>query len=165
MTGHIWGASCTCYVSLNRTSILFPFYLWFYRLVEKSLGRFVDERKAKTLKDRSLPLEGYAVVAGRTDKGVTALQQVCSFCMLKNLFCHSVMSSHFLHYHLPLIWGIKIIMVFLLFVKDYYFLLSWSIGTPLFRKKVMNKARKGRRRRNDWTNTIFQSFNEFKFLI
>ncbi|XP_010928780.1 uncharacterized protein [Elaeis guineensis] len=48
-------------------------------LVEKSLGRFVDERKAKKLKDRSLPLEGCAVVAGRTDKGVTALQQVCSF--------------------------------------------------------------------------------------
>jgi len=26
-----------------------------------------------------LPIEGCAVVAGRTDKGVTALQQVCSF--------------------------------------------------------------------------------------
>ncbi|KAG1364188.1 tRNA pseudouridine synthase [Cocos nucifera] len=48
-------------------------------LVEKSLGRFVDERKSKKLKDRSLPLEGCAVVAGRTDKGVTTLQQVCSF--------------------------------------------------------------------------------------
>ncbi|KAG8095144.1 hypothetical protein GUJ93_ZPchr0012g19544 [Zizania palustris] len=48
-------------------------------LVEKHLGKFVDERKAKQLEARSLPIEGYAAVAGRTDKGVTALQQVCSF--------------------------------------------------------------------------------------
>ncbi|KAH7527814.1 hypothetical protein FEM48_Zijuj05G0006400 [Ziziphus jujuba var. spinosa] len=48
-------------------------------LVEKSLGKFVDEKKAQVLKDKCLPLEGCAVVAGRTDKGVTALQQVCSF--------------------------------------------------------------------------------------
>ncbi|GJM97755.1 hypothetical protein PR202_ga14707 [Eleusine coracana subsp. coracana] len=48
----------------------------------KQLGQFVDERKAKQLESRSLPLEGCAVVAGRTDKGVTALQQVCSFCYL-----------------------------------------------------------------------------------
>ncbi|KAJ1260256.1 hypothetical protein BS78_10G217900 [Paspalum vaginatum] len=48
-------------------------------LVEKHLGQFVDERKAKQLESRSLPIEGCAVVAGRTDKGVTALQQVCSF--------------------------------------------------------------------------------------
>ncbi|KAI4379694.1 hypothetical protein MLD38_005957 [Melastoma candidum] len=48
-------------------------------LVEKSLGIFVDERKAKLLKEKCLPLEGCAVVAGRTDKGVTALRQVCSF--------------------------------------------------------------------------------------
>ncbi|KAJ1703369.1 hypothetical protein LUZ63_003148 [Rhynchospora breviuscula] len=47
--------------------------------VEKSLGQFVDEKKAKQLNERSLPIEGCAVVAGRTDKGVTALQQVCSF--------------------------------------------------------------------------------------
>ncbi|KAE8818004.1 tRNA pseudouridine synthase A [Hordeum vulgare] len=48
-------------------------------LVEKHLGQFVDERKAKQLQERSLPVEGCATVAGRTDKGVTALQQVCSF--------------------------------------------------------------------------------------
>uniref|UniRef100_A0A0D9WSX6 tRNA pseudouridine synthase n=1 Tax=Leersia perrieri TaxID=77586 RepID=A0A0D9WSX6_9ORYZ len=48
-------------------------------LVEKHLGQFVDEKKAKQLQARSLPIEGCAVVAGRTDKGVTALQQVCSF--------------------------------------------------------------------------------------
>ncbi|KAG2613504.1 hypothetical protein PVAP13_4KG355600 [Panicum virgatum] len=48
-------------------------------LIEKHLGQFVDERKAKQLEARSLPIEGCAVVAGRTDKGVTALQQVCSF--------------------------------------------------------------------------------------
>ncbi|KAF0904698.1 hypothetical protein E2562_036164 [Oryza meyeriana var. granulata] len=48
-------------------------------LVEKHLGQFVDEKKAKQLEARSLPLEGCAVVAGRTDKGVTALQQVCAF--------------------------------------------------------------------------------------
>ncbi|XP_030548535.1 tRNA pseudouridine synthase A isoform X2 [Rhodamnia argentea] len=47
--------------------------------IEKSLGEFVDEKKAKLLKDKSLPVEGCAVVAGRTDKGVTALGQVCSF--------------------------------------------------------------------------------------
>lgn len=48
-------------------------------IVERSLGRFVDEKKAQQLKAKSLPLEGCAVVAGRTDKGVTALHQVCSF--------------------------------------------------------------------------------------
>lgn len=47
-----------------------------------ALGEFVDEKKAQQLKDRSLPVEGCAVVAGRTDKGVSALHQVCSFCKL-----------------------------------------------------------------------------------
>ncbi|KQK16979.1 hypothetical protein BRADI_1g31737v3 [Brachypodium distachyon] len=40
-------------------------------LVEKHLGQFVDERKAKQLQERSLPIEGCATVAGRTDKGVS----------------------------------------------------------------------------------------------
>ncbi|MED6157625.1 hypothetical protein PIB30_024939 [Stylosanthes scabra] len=48
-------------------------------VVEGSLGKFVDEKKTQLLKDKGLPVEGCAVVAGRTDKGVTALQQVCSF--------------------------------------------------------------------------------------
>ncbi|XP_076898303.1 uncharacterized protein LOC143551845 [Bidens hawaiensis] len=48
-------------------------------VIEKCLGKFVDERKAGLLKDKGLPLEGNAVVAGRTDKGVTGFQQVCSF--------------------------------------------------------------------------------------
>lgn len=48
-------------------------------LVEKYLGSFVDDKKAQQLKDKCKPLEGCAVVAGRTDKGVSALQQVCSF--------------------------------------------------------------------------------------
>lgn len=48
-------------------------------VIEKCLGKFVDERKAALLKDKGLPLEGNAVVAGRTDKGVTGFQQVCSF--------------------------------------------------------------------------------------
>ncbi|KAM3214410.1 hypothetical protein ACQJBY_066730 [Aegilops geniculata] len=39
-------------------------------LVEKHLGQFVDERKAKQLQERSLPVEGCATVAGRTDKGI-----------------------------------------------------------------------------------------------
>lgn len=55
-----------------------------HRLIEKSLGRFVDEKKAKQLEEKSLPVEGCVVVAGRTDKGVTALQQVCSFCELND---------------------------------------------------------------------------------
>ncbi|TMW91305.1 hypothetical protein EJD97_014505 [Solanum chilense] len=48
-------------------------------LVERSLGEFVDEKKAQLLKDKNLPLEACALVAGRTDKGVSASQQVCSF--------------------------------------------------------------------------------------
>ncbi|PWA95273.1 pseudouridine synthase family protein [Artemisia annua] len=48
-------------------------------VIEKSLGKFVDERKAGLLKDKGRPLEGNVVVAGRTDKGVTGFQQVCSF--------------------------------------------------------------------------------------
>lgn len=58
-----------------------------YRLVEKSLGKFVDEKKAQLLKEKKLPIEACAGVAGRTDKGVTALEQVCSFCMLANSIC------------------------------------------------------------------------------
>ncbi|KAG4999106.1 hypothetical protein JHK87_020178 [Glycine soja] len=48
-------------------------------IVEGSLGKFVDEKKTQLLKDKGLPIEGCAIVAGRTDKGVTGLQQVCSF--------------------------------------------------------------------------------------
>jgi tRNA pseudouridine(38-40) synthase len=48
-------------------------------IIEKSLGQFVDEKKAELLKEKGLPLEGCATVAGRTDKGVTAFQQVCAF--------------------------------------------------------------------------------------
>ncbi|KAG2314922.1 hypothetical protein Bca52824_018044 [Brassica carinata] len=48
-------------------------------VVEKSLGAFVDEKKAQLLKKKCKPLEGRVLVAGRTDKGVSALNQVCSF--------------------------------------------------------------------------------------
>ena len=51
-----------------------------YRLIERSIGTFVDDKKAQQLKDKGLPVEGMTAVAGRTDKGVTALNQVCSFC-------------------------------------------------------------------------------------
>lgn len=49
------------------------------RLIERSIGTFVDDKKAQQLKAKGLPIEGMAIVAGRTDKGVTALNQVCSF--------------------------------------------------------------------------------------
>lgn len=62
---------------------MFALVLALGSVVEKSLGKFVDERKAQMLKDKGLPLEGAALVAGRTDKGVTAVHQVCSFCMLQ----------------------------------------------------------------------------------
>lgn len=65
---------------------LFCVVLW-NSVVEQCLGRFVDERKARMLKEKGLPLEGAATVAGRTDKGVTALNQVCSFCMLNLIAC------------------------------------------------------------------------------
>ncbi|KAG2664922.1 hypothetical protein I3843_16G102100 [Carya illinoinensis] len=48
-------------------------------VIERSLANFVDENKVQLLKDKGLPVEGSVVVAGRTDKGVTALQQVCAF--------------------------------------------------------------------------------------
>ncbi|XVE98903.1 hypothetical protein REPUB_Repub03eG0148700 [Reevesia pubescens] len=48
-------------------------------IVEQTLGRFVDDNKAQLLKEKSKPLEGCALVAGRTDKGVSAIGQVCSF--------------------------------------------------------------------------------------
>uniref|UniRef100_A0A9I9CV43 Uncharacterized protein n=1 Tax=Cucumis melo TaxID=3656 RepID=A0A9I9CV43_CUCME len=54
--------------------------LW--QLVRNIIGKFVDETKAQMLKDKCLPLEGCVVVAGRTDKGVTALQQVCTICCM-----------------------------------------------------------------------------------
>ncbi|KAG9132595.1 hypothetical protein Leryth_026477 [Lithospermum erythrorhizon] len=48
-------------------------------LVEEALGKFVDDRKAQQLKENNLPLEACVLVAGRTDKGVSAFKQVCSF--------------------------------------------------------------------------------------
>ncbi|XP_047320001.1 tRNA pseudouridine synthase A isoform X2 [Impatiens glandulifera] len=48
-------------------------------LVERSIGKFVDEKKAEQLREKGFPLEAAVSVAGRTDKGVTALKQVCSF--------------------------------------------------------------------------------------
>ncbi|KAL6575277.1 hypothetical protein OROMI_012562 [Orobanche minor] len=48
-------------------------------LIERCLGKFVDEKRAQLLKEKKLPIDGCVVVAGRTDKGVTAFQQVCSF--------------------------------------------------------------------------------------
>nr|XP_027072367.1 uncharacterized protein LOC113697102 isoform X1 [Coffea arabica] len=48
-------------------------------IIERSLGKFVDEKKTQLLNEKNLPIEGCVVVAGRTDKGVTAFQQVCSF--------------------------------------------------------------------------------------
>ena len=38
--------------------------------MEKIIGRFVDDRKAQRLKEKSLPLEACAVVAGHTYKRV-----------------------------------------------------------------------------------------------
>lgn len=58
-----------------------------YRLIERSLGKFVDENKANLLKEKKLPIDGCVTVAGRTDKGVTALEQVCSFCMFSISIC------------------------------------------------------------------------------
>ncbi|XP_057980936.1 uncharacterized protein LOC131166419 isoform X5 [Malania oleifera] len=52
-------------------------------LVERSLGKFIDEKKVQQLKDKCLPVEGCAIVAGRTDKGVTALQQILGGRMLR----------------------------------------------------------------------------------
>ncbi|KAL4574372.1 hypothetical protein LXL04_021201 [Taraxacum kok-saghyz] len=40
-------------------------------VIEKCIGKFVDERKAALLKGKGLPLKADAVVARRTDKGVT----------------------------------------------------------------------------------------------
>lgn len=48
-------------------------------LVEKSLGKFVDEKKAQELEAKKASVEAAVSVAGRTDKGVSAFQQVCSF--------------------------------------------------------------------------------------
>lgn len=63
-------------------------------VVEKSLGRFVDDKKAQQLRDKSLPLEACASVAGRTDKGVTALQQVCSFyTWRKDVSCQDIKNA------------------------------------------------------------------------
>eukprot|EP01018_Ginkgo_biloba_P027549 Gb_01005 [translate_table: standard] len=48
-------------------------------LVEKALGKFVDEQKARKLEAKACSVEAAVSVAGRTDKGVSAVQQVCSF--------------------------------------------------------------------------------------
>lgn len=66
--------------TLFNSFILDSHFASSYSVVEVSLGKFVDENKTQLLKDKGLPIQGCAAVAGRTDKGVTALQQVCSFC-------------------------------------------------------------------------------------
>ncbi|KAH9305990.1 hypothetical protein KI387_010394, partial [Taxus chinensis] len=48
-------------------------------LVEKTLGKFVDEKKAQEMEAKNGSVEATLSVAGRTDKGVSAFQQVCSF--------------------------------------------------------------------------------------
>lgn len=91
-------------ISMVGSLTLLVWYSSYYSLVEKSLGRFVDERKAQQLKEKSLPMEGCATVAGRTDKGVTARQQVCSFCKFLlsiHTFTHILCYSH--HHHIIVI--------------------------------------------------------------
>ena len=51
-----------------------------YRVLEQALGKFCDGKKAASLKSEGISVEAVVTVAGRTDKGVHAAGQVCSFC-------------------------------------------------------------------------------------
>eukprot|EP00249_Psilotum_nudum_P009086 c21700_g1_i1 orf=785-1564(-) len=48
-------------------------------LVEQALGRFVNGKRATFFESQGLSVEASVSVAGRTDKGVHAVGQVCSF--------------------------------------------------------------------------------------
>lgn len=48
-------------------------------LLEQALGRFSDGKRAASLKSKGFSTEAAVTVAGRTDKGVHAAGQVCSF--------------------------------------------------------------------------------------
>lgn len=48
-------------------------------VLEQALGRFVDGKRAASLEAEGVPVEAAISVAGRTDKGVHAAGQVCSF--------------------------------------------------------------------------------------
>ncbi|KAJ7559512.1 hypothetical protein O6H91_04G088800 [Diphasiastrum complanatum] len=48
-------------------------------VLEKALGRFVDGKRARALSEEGKDPEANISVAGRTDKGVHAVGQVCSF--------------------------------------------------------------------------------------
>lgn len=79
ITIRIWNLLCWLTSFLLYSLVHF---FTFDSVIERSVAKFVDERKVQLLKDKGLPVEGCVIVAGRTDKGVTALQQVCAFCML-----------------------------------------------------------------------------------
>ncbi|XP_024543716.1 uncharacterized protein LOC9662101 [Selaginella moellendorffii] len=56
-----------------------PGFLTVQSVLEKQLGRFVDGKRASNLEKQGKIKEALVSVAGRTDKGVHACGQVCSF--------------------------------------------------------------------------------------
>ncbi|KAI3751621.1 hypothetical protein L2E82_22712 [Cichorium intybus] len=52
-----------------------------HKVIEKSIGMFVAERKAAILRDKGVSLKANVVVTKMIDKGVTSFQKLCSFCM------------------------------------------------------------------------------------
>jgi tRNA U38,U39,U40 pseudouridine synthase TruA len=66
------------------------------RVLEQALGQFCDGKKVASLKSQGISAEAVLTVAGRTDKGVHAAGQVCSFCkfILSFLFISMMEPAH-----------------------------------------------------------------------
>ncbi|KAH7414706.1 hypothetical protein KP509_14G007000 [Ceratopteris richardii] len=63
-------------------------------LLEQALGKFCDGKRITSLKSEGFDVDAAVVVAGRTDRGVHAVGQVCSFYTWRSDVCSDDVREH-----------------------------------------------------------------------